>query len=284
MSAQPARRRDHDRIADASIHDNTKPSNMQFTKLTQSIACIAALAATCIAFSPAHAGTSKAVDANGSIQNFDILGVKLGMTEAQAVAAIKERFPAGTKDSRGRVVALKQTDYTLQNRNTGKPVRAGVRFEFYPDQKTNYDFVKVLFNDGKVWAVWRDDTTSTYVYDKTIGDMSSKYAGAVAIEDYFDILINGQRTSDGNKAKNGFELYQGACADNALPFKRVNQGDGISLQSSCSKVFQVKYGVLQTNGVKSLGNGYSQLVDLDAGRIFMQSLNSAPAPTAGAKF
>lgn len=256
---------------------------MQFTRHIQSIACIAALAATCAAFGPAHAGTSKAVDATGSIQNFDILGVKLGMTEAQAVAAIKERFPAGTKDSRGRVVSLKQTEYTLQNRNTGRPVRAGVRFEFYPDQKTNYDFVKILFNDGKVWAVWRDDTTSTYAYEKTIGDMNAKYAGAVVIEDYFDILINGQRTSDGSKAKNGFELYQGACADNALPFKRVNQGDGISLQSSCNKVFQVKYGVLQTNGAKSLGNGYAQLVDLDAGRIFMQSLNNAPAATAGAK-
>ena len=256
---------------------------MQFTKRLHSIACIAALAASCVLLSPAHAGTSKAVDSGGSIQNFDILGVKLGMTEVQAVAAIKERFPAGTKDSRGRVVSLKQTDYTLQNKTTGKPVRAGVRFEFYPDQKTNYDFVKVLFNDGKVWAVWRDDTTSTYAYEKTIGDMGSKYAGAVAIEDYYDILSNGQRTSDGSRAKNGFELYQGACADNALPFKRVNQGDGISLQSSCNKVFQVKYGVLQTNGAKSLGNGYAQLVDLDAGRIFMQSLNNAPAATAGAK-
>lgn len=256
---------------------------MQFTKRHRSMTRIVAAAAICASIGAAQAGTSKAVDVAGSIQNFDILGVKLGMTEAQAVAAIKERFPAGTKDSRGRVIALKQTDYTLQNKTTGKPVRAGVRFEFYPDQKTNYDFVKVLFNDGRVWAVWRDDTTSTYAYDKTIGDMSSKYVSAVAIDDYFDILINGQRTSDGSKARNGFELYQGSCADNALPFSRVNQGDGISLQSSCNKVFQVKYGVLQTNGVKSLGNGYAQLVDLDAGRTFMQSLNNAPAPTAGAK-
>lgn len=256
---------------------------MQFIKRLRPIAQIAVLAVAFAAIGGAHAGVSKAIDATGAIQNFDILGVKLGMTEAQAVAAVKERFPAGTKSSRGIAVNLKMSDYSLQNRNTGKPVRAGVLFEMHPEQKSNYDFVKVLFNDGKVWAVWRDDTSSTYVYEKTIGDMSAKYAGAVPIEGYFDILINGQRTSDGSKAKNGFELYQGACADNDLPFQHVNQGDGIRLQSSCKKAFKVKYGVLQTNGVKSMSNGFGQLVDLDAGRIFMQSLNSAPAPTAGAK-
>ncbi len=92
---------------------------MQFTKRLHSIACIAAMSAICATIGAAQAGTSKAVDATGSIPNFDILGVKLGMTEAQAVAAIKERFPAGTKDSRGRVVSLKQTDYELQNKATG---------------------------------------------------------------------------------------------------------------------------------------------------------------------
>ncbi|MBF9265477.1 hypothetical protein, partial [Paracidovorax cattleyae] len=59
--------------------------------------------------------------------------------------------------------------------------------------------------------------------------------------------------------------------------------DGINLQSPCNKVFQVKYGVLETGGVKSLGNGYAQLVDLDVGRNFMQTLSDAPAVTAGAK-
>jgi hypothetical protein len=65
-----------------------------------------------------------------------------------------------------------------------------------------------IFNDGKVRAVWRDDTTSTYAYEKTIGDMGAKYAGAMAIKDYFDILVDGRRTSDGSKAENSFELYK----------------------------------------------------------------------------
>jgi hypothetical protein len=256
---------------------------MQFIKHLRPIAQIAVLAIAFVAIGGAHAGVSKAIDATGAIQNFDVLGVKLGMTEAQAVTAIKERLPAGTKSSRGTAVNLKMSDYTLQNRNTGKPVRAGVLFEMHPEQKSNYDFVKILFHNNKVWAVWRDDTSSTYVYDKTIGDMGAKYAGAAPIDDYFDIMVNGQRTSDGTKARSGFELYQGTCSDNSWPFKRVNQGDGISLQSSCSKVFRVHYGVLQTNGVKSLGNGSAQLVDLDTGRAFMETLNTAPVPTAGAK-
>ena len=256
---------------------------MQFIPRIRSIARIAILAVAFAAVGGAHAGVSKAVDATGAIHNFDILGVKLGMTEAQAIAAIKERFPAGTKSSRGTPVNLKMSDYTLQNGNTGKPVRAGVLFEMHPEQKSNYDFVKILLNNGKVWAIWRDDTTSTYAYDKVIGDMAAKYAGAAPIDDYFDIMVNGRRTNDGTKARSGFELYQGACSDNSWPFKRVNQGDGISLQSSCSKVFRVHYGVLQTNGVKSLGNGSAQLVDLDTGRAFMETLNTAPVPTAGAK-
>ncbi|MFD1840377.1 hypothetical protein [Paracidovorax cattleyae] len=41
--------------------------------------------------------------------------------------------------------------------------------------------------------------------------------------------------------------------------------------------------MLETGGVKSLGNGYAQLVDLDVGRNFMQTLSDAPAVTAGAK-
>lgn len=256
---------------------------MQFIKRLYAIFQTAVLAFALTTIGVSHAGISNAVDAKGAIQNFDILGLKLGMTEAQAIAAIKERFPAGTKSSRGTPINLKMSDYTLQNRNTGKPVRAGVLFEMHPEQKSNYDFVKILFNNGKVWAVWRDDTTSTYAYDKVIGDMAAKYAGAAPIDDYFDIMVNGQRTSDGTKARSGFELYQGTCSDNSWPFKRVNQGDGISLQSSCSKVFRVNYGVLQTNGVKSLRNGSAQLVDLDAGRAFMETLNTAPAPTAGAK-
>lgn len=256
---------------------------MQLIKRLYAIFQTAVLALAFTAIGVAHAGISNAVDSKGAIPNFDILGIKLGMTEAQAIAAIKERFPAGTKSSRGTPINLKVSDYTLQNRNTGKPVRAGVLFEMHPEQKSNYDFVKILFNNGKVWAVWRDDTTSTYAYDKVIGDMAAKYAGAAPIDDYFDIMVNGQRTSDGTKARAGFELYQGTCSDNSWPFRRVNQGDGISLQSSCSKVFRVNYGVLQTNGVKSLRNGSAQLVDLDAGRAFMETLNTAPTPTAGAK-
>jgi hypothetical protein len=264
-------------------------SHMPFTKLSQSVARIVALAAFCAALNPAQAGASKALDTTGAIQNFDVLGIKLGMTEAQAVVAIKERFPAGTKDSRGRVINLKMTDYTWPNSITRAPMRAGIRFDLFPEQRTNYDFVKILVNDGKVWAIWRDDTTSTYAYEKTIGDMTAKYAGAVAINDYFDILVNGERKSDGTKTLAGFELYQGTCSDNTLPFGRVNQGDAMRLESTCSKFFRLHYGVISTAGVKTMGNGSAQLVDLDAGRAFLATManaarnSAAKEATAGAK-
>ncbi|WP_349744482.1 hypothetical protein [Roseateles cavernae] len=250
---------------------------------------IAAVATIVAALSPAHAGVSKAVDSAGAIQNFDILGVKLGMTEAQAVSAIKQRFPDGTKESRGRTIKLKMSEYTWPNSVTRAPMRAGIRFDLFPEQKSNYDFIKILINDGKVWAIWRDDTTSTYAYEKTIGDMGTKYAGAAPINDYFDILVNGQRKGDGSKTLTGFELYQGTCSDNTLPFGRVNQGDSMRLENSCNKVFRVNYGVISTSGVKSMGNGSAQLVDMDAGRAFLASMANAAAnsaakeATAGAK-
>src|SRR6218665_786957 len=241
---------------------------------------IAATAAIIAALNTAHAGVSKAVDTAGAIQNFDVLGVKLGMTEAQAVAAIRQRFPDGSKDSRGRTIKLKMSDYAWPNSITRAPTRAGIRFDMFAEQKSNYDFVKILIHDGKVWAIWRDDTTSTYSYEKTIGDMSSKYAGAAPINDYFDIIVNGQRKSDGTKTLTGFELYQGVCRDNTLPFGRVNQGDSMRLENGCNKVFRLNYGVISTAGVKSMGNGSVQLVDLDAGRAFLASMANAAANSA----
>ena len=182
--------------------------------------------------------------------------------------------------SRGRTIKLKVSDYTWPNSITRGPMRAGIRFDMFAEQKTNYDFVKILIHDGKVWAIWRDDTTSTYAYEKTIGDMSSKYAGAAPINDYFDILVNGQRKSDGTKTLTGFELYQGACSDNTLPFGRVNQSDSMRLENGCNKVFRLNYGVISTAGVKSMGNGSTQLVDLDAGRAFFASMANAAANSA----
>jgi hypothetical protein len=54
-----------------------------------------------------------AQDTTGALGKYDILGVKLGMTEGEAVATIKNRFPAGAKDGRGRPINLKQSDYML---------------------------------------------------------------------------------------------------------------------------------------------------------------------------
>ena len=247
---------------------------MRFTSRRPSQIRLAAVALVIAASMNTANAQKPPQDTTGALQKFDILGVRLGMTEAEAVTAIKQRFPEGTKDSRGRIVKLKMSDYTWPNSVTRAPMRAGIRFEMHPDQKSNYDFVKILINDGKVWAIWRDDTSSTYSYEKTIGDMGTKYAGASPINGFFDFLIDGQRKG-GGRTLTGFELYEGSCRSDSPPFGRVNQGDSMRLDGGCNKFFRVDYGVISKSDVKTMGNGSAQLVDLDAGRAFFASMSSS---------
>jgi hypothetical protein len=195
-------------------------------------------------------------DTAGAISNYDILGVKLGMPEADAIAAIKKRFPAGAKDGMGNAINLKQSDYMMSHPVTRQPVRAGVRFDLHPEQKTNFDFVKIFTVNGKVWAIWRDEASSVYDYDKTSADIKAKYPGAAPFEDYYDVVQNNKRTAE--TGWNGQYLVQGKCN------------------------LWMMYAVRKTEGVKTLGAGKTQLVDVDAGRQFFASMRGEAASAAAA--
>src|ERR1700761_7825910 len=69
--------------------------------------------------------TTPPQDTSGALSNYDVLGVKLGMPEAEAVAAVRKAFPAGAKDGNGYPISLKQADYMLTNPINHRPVRAG---------------------------------------------------------------------------------------------------------------------------------------------------------------
>ena len=124
----------------------------------------------------------KPEDSKGAISTYELLGVKLGMSEADAIAAIKKRFPTGSKDSNNRPINLQQSDYVLTSPATRARVKAGVRFDLHPESKNNFDFVKLFLHDGKVWAIWRDDLSGRYEYPKMVSDNQSKYVGAAEIK------------------------------------------------------------------------------------------------------
>jgi hypothetical protein len=221
----------------------------------------------------------KPQDTSGAIDRFDILGVRLGMPEADAVAIIRKQFPEGSRDGRGAPIHLKVSDYLLTNPINHQPVRAGVRFQLHPESPSNFDFVKLFVREGRVWAVWRDDISSTYDYDQMAAAMRSKYAGAHEMEGQFDVIEGSRRTTDGSRGLYGMELYSGAC-DN-LPFNN-STSDSIRLDKACNKTFWISYGHTKTANVRSMGAGSAQLVDLEAGRQFFADMNGLAAAKASA--
>ena len=206
-------------------------------------------------------------DTNNAIDSFDILGVKLGMTETQAAAAVRQRFPA-----------VKATDLILTNPASHNPVRSGIRFNFDARPQENFNFLKIYIANGKVWAVWRNDLLGSYPYESTSADMGKKYAGASAIIDPFDVAGN-PREAGKTKGTTGYELYKGsACDGSNPPFTRVNTSDSIRLNGGCSKLFRVNYGGMIMGGEQLLRNGSAQLVDLDAGRAFLSNMGGDTVP------
>lgn len=211
----------------------------------------------------------KPQDTSNAIGAYDILGVRLGMSEAEAIATIRSRFPANTRDANGRPVNLKQSDYELTSPTTRAKVRAGVRFNLYPSSPSNFDFIKILVHQGKVWAIWRDDMSGRYDYEKLSAELQGKYTTASPIHSRFMIVNNNSIASQpGEPAIHGVELYQGACL--GLPFTRSHSSDSISLDPRCRKAFTVDYQPQHKNGIKILASGFGQLVDLDVGRAFMK--------------
>ncbi len=220
-------------------------------------------------------------DTTGSLANFDVLGVKLGMSESEAVELVKKAFPAGSKDGNGYPIVFKQSDYVLTNPVNHKPTRAGVKFRVHgnvPDN--NYDFIKILVNNGKVWAVWRDDASANYEADRFAAMLHGKYPSAAEIISYFDVVEGGRRTNDGTTGVIGARLYAGNCEE--APPLTHDAADSIKLVNGCSRAFFVKYGGTKTAGVKTVHAGTIELVDLDAGRQFFSSMKEMAATAAKA--
>lgn len=220
-------------------------------------------------------------DTTDAIASYDVLGVRLGMSEANAVAAIRQRFPAGTKDGNGRVINLRISDYQLTSPRTQARVRAGVRFDLGPEPKPGkssgsniFNFIKLLVHEGRVWAVWRDDQGALYPYEQTVSEVQAKYRGAVPIPSAF-MLVNGGSISrePGPPAIDGLQLYAGQCI--APPLASSSSGDKISLDPACNKAFHWSYQPRIEGGVKVMASGHVQLVDLEQGRLFMRFLASA---------
>ncbi len=221
-------------------------------------------------------------DTSNAILTYEVLGVRLGMPEAEAIAAVRSRFPAGSKNANGQPISLRVTDYLLTNPRTNAKVRAGVRIDLHADPKSNLDFIKLFVFSGKVWAVWRDDSAGRYDYDKMLADLVAKYPGASRQQTQFMIVNGGSISREpGPQAVSGVELYQGQCI--GLPFARSGNSDKISLGSSCRKVFDVGYQPQLKEGVKLLASGRAQLVDLDAGRAFMSWMASGAGNLYGDK-
>lgn len=228
-------------------------------------------------------GIQRPQDTSNAIASYEVLGVRLGMTEADAIAAIKQRFPAGSKNTDGRPVNLKMSDYELSSPRTLAKVRAGVRFDLHPEQKSNFSFIKLFVHEGKVWAIWRDDMGSRYPYDATVADLQAKYRGAAVIPSTF-VVVTGNTIAPqpGPAAIDGLQLYQGPqCI--APPFARSGNGDKISLDPGCNRAFHLSYQPRLENGVKVLASGHAQLVDLEAGRSFMRWMASGAGDIQGNK-
>lgn len=228
-------------------------------------------------------GIQRPQDTSNAIAGYEVLGVRLGMPEADAIAAIKQRFPAGSKDTDGRPVNLKQSDYELSSPRTQARVKAGVRFDLHPEQKSNFAFIKLFVHEGKVWAIWRDDMGSRYPYDATVADLQAKYRGAAPIPSAFMVVTgNSIASQPGPAAIDGLQLYQGPqCI--APPFARSGSGDKISLDPGCNRAFHLSYQPRLENGVKVLASGHAQLVDLEAGRSFMRWMSSGAGDIQGTK-
>ncbi|MFC5522661.1 hypothetical protein [Polaromonas jejuensis] len=227
-------------------------------------------------------GLNAPQDTSNAIASYELLGVRLGMTEADAIGAIKKRFPAGSQDANGRPINLRMSDYELTSPKTGAKVRAGIRFDLFPQTTNNFDFVKVLTYSGRVWAVWRDDSSGRYDYDKMLADVLAKFPGASPQKTSFMVVNNNTISGQpGPPAVEGVELYKGRCL--GLPFSRSSSGDSMKLEPDCRQVFNLGYQPQIKNNVKLLASGRVQLVDLDAGRNFMTWMSTGAGTIHGEK-
>lgn len=244
--------------------------------LPKSISVVAASLALSAHLGIAHAqlaGRPFSQDTKNLIETYDIVGVRLGMSEAEASAAVKAHLE-GTVDSAGNKIHLKPLDYVVMSPVTHAPVRAGVRFERDTGTPGVGDALRLLVVDGRVWGIWRNDIRGHYAYDQMVGDLTNKYVGAGKLPGLFDKVGGGFGATTG-PGTSGVELYQGHCT-----YPPLSVGTSIRLEPGCSKVFYISYRLLDVAGVRSLGAGSAQLVDLDVGRKFINSLNGIAADKA----
>lgn len=219
-------------------------------------------------------------DASALISSYDVLGIRLGMSETQARAALTSYVPAGHNTDRlGKVMKVALRDYKLVNPINQTEVRAGFLVSYVgKDYDGGYNFIKVFIFNDKVWGVWRGDQSGNYDYSQAKDNMKNKYLGAQPTKtDIRKVIGNSFEGSEGVDV-GGFEISEGRCSN--APFSTVNQSDSISLSPGCLKFFRVGYEIHSKSGLKSLSNGSSQLVDLKVGGAFFDSMKTSAKASA----
>lgn len=205
------------------------------------------------------------------IARYELAGIRLGMTETQAVAAVRDRFPPGQ---------LHMSDYELTDPKTRERVRAGVRFDLHPQGGMDQDFIKILTHAGRVWAVWRDDSSATYEYDSLYANVISKYRGASPQSSPFVVVTKDLLSQEpGPRTVSGVARVDGQCPD--LPLTVSPSDDKVSLGSQCRKFFAINYQPQITNGMRLLTSGRAQLVDAEVGRAFIAWMASGKGNIPG---
>lgn len=126
--------------------------------------------------------------------------------------------------------------------------------------------------------MWRDDVYGRYDYESMLGELSKKYPHGGQIPSLIDLIENGSSRGSAEKGFTGMELYQGHCTESQPLFP--GHSGNIKLEAGCHQVLWINYRAMQIAGVRSLSGGTAQLVDLDAGRHFFDTMNGLAASKA----
>jgi hypothetical protein len=224
----------------------------------------------------AQTDTPGAQNNGNPISQYDVLGVKLGVSEKQARMALSGYRPSNDPkagDYAGKPLKLDISDFYLNNPNDGKKIRAGFQI-YYKGVGVDgqFDFVKVFLHEDKVWAIWRWDAAGRYEYGEARRNLLAKYPGATPMMTNVARVAGGSFVGSEGQDIGGVEAYDGTCANS--PFNHAVTGDSINLARNCNRYFKVAYRIYSNNGVRQLSFGESALVDLNAGRAFFAGMRN----------
>ena len=193
------------------------------------------------------------------IFQFDVLGIKLGMSEKEARAKVINYIPGGGMiNSGGKKLNAVTKDYFLKNPSSKSEVRSGFKIGI-EGAAIEYDFLIVLVVKDKVWAISRYDMTGRYDFQSTYDALLKKYEGT------------NPKSGNGTTV---LTLSDGPC-EGMLLVSHTNGRDQISLPGSCNTSFTAMYQANEANGVKTLSYGRTNLVDLNLGRAFFADMRDS---------